>query len=56
MFKKTDLNPDYFYNNFHCAKNDASIIHLPQKDVLNKDEPYEVIYFINSICKRIWMG
>ena len=53
MFKKSDLNPDYSYNNFYHAGNNGSIIiHLPQKDVLNRDEPYEVIHFINSFAKE----
>jgi len=51
MFKKSDLNPNYFYNNFY-HENDGLIIRLPQKDVLNRNEPYEVVHFINSFAKE----
>ena len=52
MFKKLDLNPDYFYTNLYQTGNDPLIIHLPQKDVLNRNEPYEMVYFINSFAKE----
>ncbi len=51
MFKKADLSPDYDYN-YHHNESGALIIQLPKTNVLNRNEPYEMLYFINSFAKE----
>ncbi len=49
MFKKSDLNPNYKYNDRHDEGDNPKKIGHPDKDLLDRTEAYEMVDFINHI-------